>query len=175
MKKKIRKTHLSPTKIKTIILSVTIAIVLSAFVIYLIQTIYPSPKHEDYCGKIRTPIVPLEKDMELTQEFCESEEGVWKGTYCDYYSECQENYETARDKYKFVVFIVALITGLIAISTGIVLALPSVSSGLMFGGTFLTFFGTALYWTDLSNWLRTIILGIVLTILIWLGYKKLGN
>ena len=72
-------------------------------------------------------------------------------------------------------FVVGAIVGLIAISAGIILALPSVSSGLMLGGTFLVFYGTIVYWSNLTNWLRTIILGIALVILIWLGYKKLQN
>ena len=40
-------------KIKTIILSVVIAIVLASFVVYLIESFNPSPKYEDYCGNIR--------------------------------------------------------------------------------------------------------------------------
>ena len=168
------KHTINPTKIKTILLSLAIAIVLASFVIYFIQTIYPSPDYEDYCGEMRRPI-EIDKEENITQEICESNNGIWKNGYCDYYSECQEEYDTVRDKYKLVVFIVAIITGLLSISVGIILALPSVSSGLMVGGTFLTFYGAAVYWSDLSNWLRTIVLGAVLAILIWLGYKKLQS
>lgn len=162
-------------KIKATILSVVIAIVLSAFVIYFIQTIYPSPEYEDYCGKRERIPIPLDKEELIDQATCEEQEGTWRNGYCDYYFECNEEYNEARDKYKLIVFIVAVITGLIAISIGIILALPSVSSGLMLGGTFLTFYGTAIYWSNLSNWLRTIVLGAVLAILIWLGYKKLQH
>jgi len=70
-------------------------------------------------------------------------------------------------------FVVGAITGLIAIAVGIILALPSVSSGLMLGGGFLIFFGTSQYWSNLNNWTRALILGVVLVVLIWLGYKKL--
>jgi len=166
----------NPRKIKAVILSVIIAIVLSAFIIYLIQTIHPSPQYRDYCDEAKIPrFIPAEKGDEINQTDCEEQGGTWRNNYCDYYSECQKEYNTVRDEYKLIVFIVAVITGLIAVSIGIVLALPSVSSGLMLGGTFLTFYGTAIYWSNLTNWLRTLVLGIVLTILIWLGYKKLQN
>ena len=166
----------SPLKIKTIILAIAIAIVLTGFVILLIQSIYPSPKYDDYCGKIMPrPVIDKNGVINETKEICESEGGTWRGYYCDYYTECQKQYDEANNKHKLTPFIIALIAGLIAISIGIVLELPSVSSGLMLGGTFLTFYGVSIYWSNLTNWLRTIILGIALLILIWLGYKKLGH
>jgi len=190
-KKSTPKIHLEPTQIKTIILSIVIAIVLASFIIYFIQTIYTKPKYDDYCDT-KTRLIPIPENKELIggicatvspdsrQECCENkgyetynqETGNCEGNF---YEECQKQYSTSMDKYKLVVFIVAIITGLLAVSIGIMLNLPSVSSGLMLGGTFLTFYGTALYWTNLSNWLRTIILGLALAILILLAYKKLKN
>ena len=181
-----KKTSLTPKTIKTIILSLAIAIVLTGFVILFIQSVYPSPEWEDYCDERIKPI-PSEKDQETNQEICEANNGKWTHQeircvttpcpqgYCDYYSECQDEHDTARDSYRLIAFIIAIIAGLAAISIGIILALPSVSSGLMLGGTFLTFYGIAIYWTNLSTILKTLILGAVLAILIWLGYKKLGH
>jgi len=37
---------------------------------------------------------------------------------------------------------------------GVVLGLPSVSSGLMLGGVFLVFYGTASYWSNFSDIVR---------------------
>lgn len=159
-KRQIKAKTFSPTKIKTIILSVAIAIIFFAFVAYLIQAIYPSPQYSDFCEIERTLTPP---DKNTTQETQED------------YSKCSKEYELVRDQYNFVVFIVAVISGLIAIVVGIVLLLPSVSSGLMVGGTFLMIYGTARYWSNLSNWIRTLILAIVLAILIFLAYKKLKN
>ena len=185
-----KKTHLRipPIKTKTIILSLVIAIVLSAFVVYLIQTIHPRPMYEDYCNKQQIPALPTGQ-YPFNESSCQEFGGIWtkpqelripegeakSSGYCDFYQDCQEDYNNARDSYKLIVFIITLITGLIAISIGIILHLPSVSSGLMLGGTFLVFYGTIVYWSNLTNWLRTIILGIALVILIWLGYKKLQN
>lgn len=175
-------------KIKAVLLALVIAIVLTAFVIYLIQAIYPSPEYEDYCEDYRERAVLIPEDKELVGGTCATVSPDSRDECCvnkgyELYNEetgkceepCQEEYETARDKYRLVVFVVAVIIGLIAVSAGIILALPSVSSGLMLGGAFLTFYGTAVYWSKLNNWLRVIILGAVLVILIWLGYKKLQH
>ncbi|MEK6830663.1 MAG: hypothetical protein AABX77_01400, partial [Nanoarchaeota archaeon] len=82
-------------------------------------------------------------------------------------------FNNATDKHKNIVFLVSVPVGLIAVGAGIILALPSVSSGLMLGGGILTIYGVGQYWENLSNWVRTLILGVVLLILIWLAYKKL--
>jgi hypothetical protein len=187
------KKHISPTKVKTILLGAVIAIVLASFIIYLIQAIYPSPKYEDYCD-IETRIsLPENKELlggtcatvspgsrnecciNKGYEFYNQETGECESSIKINYQECQKQYDLVRNQYRLVVFVVAVIAGLIAVSAGIMIALPSVSSGLMVGGAFLIFYGTAIYWSNLSNWLRAIILGIVLAILIWLGYKKLKN
>ena len=185
-KKDSRFSNIKPTKVKTIILSLVIAIVLCAFVIYLIQAIHPSPRYEDYC-KVNQPYYE-----NITKEICEAGNGTWipqnipaskvapsspmsTQGYCDYYAVCQKSYDDVRNQYNLIVFMVAVIVGLIAVSLGIILNLTSVSSGLMLGGAFLVFYGTAIYWTNLSRWLKVIILGIVLLILIWIGYKKLKN
>ena len=176
----------NPAKIKVIILALIIAIVLCAFVIYLIQAIHPSPKYEDYCR----PNYPNIENM--TKTTCEAYNGTWiqdniqyakapypvstqAQGYCDFYTECNKTFQGIQDKYNLVVFLVAVIVGLIAVAVGIILQLTSVSSGLMLGGAFLIFYGTMTYWYKLTNWIRVILLGIALAILIWLGYKKLKN
>lgn len=172
---------IEPTKIKTIILAVVIAIVLTAFVIYLIQAIYPSPSYDRYCN-INPPNIE-----NMTQQICELNNGTWipqniqcfkapcPQGYCDFYQKCNQEYQNSQDSYNLVVFMVAVIVGIVSVSAGIILALPSVSSGLMLGGAFLVFYGTITYWYKLSNWLRVIMLGVALAILIWLGYRKLKN
>ena len=163
------------TKIKAIILSFIIAIVLASFVIYFISAIHPNPKWEDYCGEVR-PIYPTKPSVEvreINQTECEAQNGSWRNNYCDFYYECQNEFNNATDKHKNIVFLVSVPVGLIAVGAGIILALPSVSSGLMLGGGILTIYGVGQYWENLSNWVRTLILGVVLLILIWLAYKKL--
>ncbi len=166
---------ITATRIKAIILSLVIAVVLAGFVVYLVESIYPSPKHDDFCGDVRVP-KPILDEKGITEEdqaTCEADGGAWKNGWCDYYYECNQKFEDANDRHKLVMFVVGAIIGLIAISIGIILALSSVSSGLMLGGGFLIFYGTAQYWSNLNNWARALILGVALVVLIWLGYKKL--
>ena len=180
------KSSFTPKTIKTMMLGLAIAIVLTGFIILLINSFYPNPEWDDYCDeRVRAPKLAVAET--ITQETCEEVGGKWTPQdircvttpcpqgVCDYYSTCQKEYDTARDQYRLVAFIVSIIAGLAAISIGIMLALPSVSSGLMLGGTFLTFYGVVIYWTNLSKILKTLILGAVLVILIWLAYKKLEN
>ena len=82
-------------KVKTVILSFIIAIVLAGFVIYLVESIYPSPDYDDYCGKF----------YKITNEAdCVSEGGVWQEAelksveavpngYCSESRTCQEEYD----------------------------------------------------------------------------------
>ena len=172
-------SEITATKIKAIILSIVIAIVLSSFVIYLTESFHPRPDWEDFCGEITGPRtnkpIPAHPEEVTNITSCEEEGGTWRNGYCDYYYECQQKFDDENDEHNLIVFIVSVIAGLLAVAIGIALALPSVSSGLMLGGGFLTLYGTFHYWSDLSNWLRALILGVVLIILIWLGYKKLQS
>jgi|TARA_B100000315_G_C14441993_1_gene525128 hypothetical protein len=160
------------TKIKSAILALVIAIVLASLVGYAINVFEEGPEWDDYCGDFRNS----ELDNEVTQESCEAQEGArWRDNYCDYNYQCQMDYDDARDKHGLTVFLVSVPAGLIALFVGVVLGLPSVSSGLMLGGVFLVFYGTASYWSNFSDIVRVIILAIALSILIWLGYKKLEH
>src|SRR3989344_2967664 len=163
--------------IKAFILSIVIAIVLSSFVIYLVLSFHPNPKWEDYCSDVRYPKALSDGKIEnITQEICEQNEGAkWMNGYCDYEYTCRQNYENASEKHRFITFLVVVPVGLVAVGLGVLLALPSVSSGLMLGGVFLTIYGTSNYWDNFSNWVKALILGFVLIALFWLGYKKLGN
>ena len=160
------------TKIKSAILALVIAIVLSSLVGYAINVFEEGPEWDDYCGDFRNP----GPDKEVTQESCEAQEGArWMDNYCDYNYQCQMDYDDARDKHGLTVFLVSVPAGLIALFVGVVLGLPSVSSGLMLGGVFLVFYGTASYWSNFSDIVRVVILAIALSILIWLGYRKLEH
>jgi len=167
------------SRIKAVILSLVIAIVLTSFVIYLIESIRPGPEYDDYCGSVRGPVAPKLNGQGVavpeTENECSINGGTWRNGYCDYYYVCQQEFDSAQDKHQLIVFLVAVPVGLVAVGLGIMLALPSVSSGLMLGGVFLTIYGTSNYWSNFSNWVKALILGIVLIALIWLGYKKLGN
>jgi hypothetical protein len=121
------------------------------------------------------------------QTTCESNNGTWiyqemqcltepcPQGYCDYYSQCQEEYNQALNTYQSKIFFITIILGIITLAIGIITELTSVSIGLMLGSVFLIFFGVISSWNNLSNTIKTITLGFVLIVLIWLGYKKLKN
>lgn len=165
------------TKIKSAILALVIAIVLASLVGYAINVFDESPEWDDYCGDVGlNRLKPVENPKLETQENCEAQEGAkWMTNYCDYNYQCQMDYDDARDKHSLTVFLVSVPAGLIALFVGVVLGLPSVSSGLMLGGVFLVFYGTSSYWSNFSDIVRVVILAIALSILIWLGYKKLEH
>mgnify|MGYP001587401584 CR=1 FL=1 len=146
-------------KVKNISLSVAIAIVLALFVNVGIATFYDAPDYED-CYFPRA--VPPEGEYKPpTQE------------ELDELKKCENNNRELRSIYNRDVFIVLIVAGLLSLLAGLFLGVSSVASGFLFGGILNLFIGVVRFWTDMDEYLRFIILGITLVILIWVGYKKL--
>jgi hypothetical protein len=169
---------MKPAAIKATILSVAIAIVTILFVVVAIQAIYPAPEYTDYCEEKLTF-----KAIEDANE-CEAIGGKWQEQparaepikavgWCDQDFTCRQEWDEVSEVYERNVFFANLIIGIIILVTGFFLALPAVSSGLMGAGIILIIYGTMRYWGNLSDIWRTLVLGISLAILVWLGYKKL--
>lgn len=175
------------SSIKVVILSVAIALISVFFFTYAIQSVYPSPEYEDYCNKESYKL-----EINSSAE-CEDIGGQWsayegdiegnialrmavypKG-YCDRDFTCRGEYDDMKDTYERNVFFVNLIIGISVFVVGFFLAIEAVSSGLMGGGVIMLFYGTIRYWGNLSDVWRTVMLGISLVILIWLGYRKLND
>ena len=182
------------SKIKVIILGISIALVLAFFFGYGINTFYKPPENKDFCKKgefypvrgefIAKPTPPekdcvyIEPDESLRLD-CTEKEGAITANYDDngcvesYYCEmCYKEFRDAREIYNRNVFIIDTILGVISLVIGAFLHLPSVSSGIMGGGILTIIYGTLRYWGDLPDYGRFIILGIALGILVWIGYKK---
>ena len=71
-------------------------------------------------------------------------------------------------------FIILILAGVAAFGVGfLVNAVAAVSSGFVFGGVISFLIGTMRYWSDMHDYLRFVILGLILLTLIWIGYKKL--
>ncbi len=167
-------------KVKENILAIAIAIILVLFIGYGINVIYAPPERTDYCKEEY-------KDIQ-TKEGCEQEGGKWtyyqedgvkpvegnRTGWCNQFYECEKEYDAVRDIYERNVFIISLVIGIIAIIVGgVVLASESVGAGILGGGVLIAIYGTLRYWGDMSKYIRIIILGIVLFVLIWIGYKKI--
>ena len=104
---------------------------------------------------------------------CETIEQITQSGYCDIDFYCREDFDKTREKYNRNVFIVATGIGIIILIVGFALKMASVSAGLMSGGVLTILYGIIRYWTDLPDYGRFIILGIILAILIWLGYRRI--
>lgn len=175
----------SSAKPKQVILAVAIAILFAIFVNVGIGLVYERPDYEDYCedlllfgGRFAPP---------TDNETCIEQGGKWfparavppnsefeDSGYCDMYHVCQQEYNDAQEQYSSMYFIIALVIGLITVGISVAMKLPSVSAGLMAGGSIVIIVGVMQYWQHSSDLLRFILLGIALAILIWIGYKKLG-
>jgi len=171
------------TNWKGTLLTIAIAVVLAFFIGYSIYLIWDNPKYEDFCKTTNY--------FEINNsEQCEANGGMWvadeyqgKATYprvvgsaangwCDNTYKCRNEYDDAREKFSQKVFIVAVISGLIAVILGVILGNAIVSSGIMLGGLISIVWGVLHYWEFASDWLRVTILGISLVVLIYIAYKK---
>ncbi|MBU1136235.1 MAG: hypothetical protein ABIG37_02020 [Nanoarchaeota archaeon] len=156
-------------KIKDIILGLIIAVIFVMFLAYGTKLVYEEPDYSNYCDeKIRPQ--PIEKV--ITQEECESEGGTWNNDWCDYYAECNKEYEKVNENYRRNMFLISLIIGVIVIViSALFIEIGSIYGGLMLGSLFFIVYGTGGYWQYMNDWLRFIILGVALCILIYLGYR----
>lgn len=186
-KKQIKK----PSKVKNVLLAIAIAIILALFIGYGIHTFYKAPKYDDYCKPFAPEralvieredkdCIKVEKANGPLEQECYEDDGQPRYDYdedgckvfkeCDY---CSKEYREVREEYDKNVFILTAVFGMICIVVGgVVLKLVSVSSGIMGGGILTVIYGTLRYWGEMHDVLRFTILGIVLVILVWIGYKK---
>ncbi len=169
-----------------IALILCIILMLNVFYNYGISTFYPGPKQEDYCGKYR--------GMDLnTKEKCEAAGARWQSgdglkspammenapaqpagaSFCDYWEKCEKEFTAVRNPYNKNVFIILSILGMLSLFIGLAVKVSVVSLGLMYGGFISFFIGTVRYWVDMNDYMRFVISGLALAVLIWLGYKKL--
>ncbi len=189
-------------KIKKIGLGIAIIVVFNLFIAYGIQTFYETPKHDDFCKReittknihakdeceaigglwtenmnYRTAIPPAPTVIEgikgvPTPESAISEPVGW----CDAYFTCQKEFNEANDIYKRNVFIVWIIAGVIAIAVSFFWpVIENMSVTFIFAGLISLFVGTIGYWSAMRDYLRFIILGVALAVLIYAAYKKMKN
>ncbi|HDH31289.1 MAG TPA: hypothetical protein ENH26_00770 [Candidatus Wolfebacteria bacterium] len=173
---------------KKLILVLGIIIVLNLFINYGVATFYDAPEYENFCPK------ELTAKKHNTKEECETAGGFWSENYvyprteiqvpkeeveegwCDVYHSCQKVFDEARDFYNRNVFIILITAGIISIVIGfLIIQAEAVSLGLSFGGLLSLIIGTIRYWSAMNDYLRFIILGIALIILIWIGIKKIKD
>ena len=180
--------------IQKIALTLSIVIVLNLLFNYAIFAFYTSPQYDDFCGKET-------RQRYDSKDSCEAIGGEWVAynqgpyprpvpirvapdgeefvepkEYCDTTANCRKAYDENRSFYNRNVFIMLISLGAVSFIAGFFfVAVPAVSSGLLFGGLLSLFIGNVRYWSDMSEYLRLIVLAVVLATLIWLGYQKLKD
>jgi hypothetical protein len=167
-----------------------IVIVLNLFINVSIALVYDQPEWDKFCVQKQVTVSPD------TQEKCVAGGGAWtenagytmdakpvtapsqiepKG-YCDVNFTCQKDYSEALSVYNRNVFIVLVVAGVVSLGAGFFLAqYTAVSFGLSFGGVLSFVIGSVRYWSDMDDYLRVIILGLALAVLIWIGVKKIKD
>lgn len=189
-------------KVKNLVLGVGIFIVFMFLLHNGIRAFYkPAPEWEDYCGidicKTQTGRYPVEiKTMpigqsctnypQLTQEqnkcFNEGGQPVYeydefqcpkKVLECDFCQrECQKKFDMAMQEFNKVVFIIALIVGIIILLAGYMwLSVEPVGSALMASGIGAIVYGTIINWENLGNMWRFLLLLIAFVLLVWIALK----
>jgi len=167
-------------QIKNIVIGIAI-IILTIFVsFYGINTFYPKPDYDDFCGDIKT------QELIKTKERCEEIGGKWSvyesvrpvlveeevEGFCDRDYYCRQDLEDARKIRSRNVFFIALPLGILIIALGAFLfSLESVGVGLMGGGVGTLIYGAGAYWPYSENWIRFVISLVGLIVLIFLAYR----
>lgn len=170
------------------LLIVSIVIVLNLFFNFAISSFYHAPKYNDFCKAEQVNVQPTSK------EACVAGGGQWNESstvekpipanvkeaqklqttsYCDITFTCQKNFETARNLYERNVFVILVILGVASLIAGFVFsAISVVSLGLSLGGVLSLVIASIRYWSAMDEYIRVIILGLALIVLIWIGIKK---
>ena len=188
------------TDIRKIVIIFVIAVLFTIFVFSAIDAIYQQPRYDDYCQFSHARPLPYPHDTRINvtcPEFVVPDSEIQdcneKRGFIDYeydsdgciigYScnTCQVEYDKARQQHNMIVFIISSILGLIAIIASLYLPVKSnalhewIGTGFMLGGLFTLFFGTVIYFSDMSRFLRPIVIFAELLIIVYLSYKKLGD
>lgn len=172
-------------KSKAVIFSVAVAFVSVFFFAYAVQAVYLAPEYSDFCGEefkaSSDNSVDCEADGGKWNDYgqkirpVEGEEIVIREGWCEADFVCRGEYNDERNIYERNVFFVNFIIGLVVLVVAFFLTLEAVSSGLMGGAVMLIIYGSMRYWGELSDIWRTLMLGVALAVLIWLGYRKLRD
>ena len=174
--------------VKNLILGIGIVIIYGLVLWQGIEAFYPSPEYEDYCtaGRFDTyyPTKPLPagqscefpRNLQDAQNQCYADKGqpVWEYDNngcqialkeCDY---CQREYDEADKAHAKVVFIIAVIIGIITLLVGFsLLSTEPVGSALIGSGIWAIFWGSVANWRNFSNIWRFLLLLVSLVLIVW--------
>jgi len=171
-------------EIKNLLLGLVIAVIFLMFCVYGTKLMYEEPAYKDFCtDTYYSPeklidTCSISNELQTKIEKCQSSEGIVRYEYdnngcktdltCDF---CNKDFKAAQKSYMKDLFLISLLFGIIIIIVSVLfIKISAVSGGLMAGSLFFIIYGTAGYWEFMDDWIRFILLGTVLGILIWLAY-----
>jgi len=174
-----------PSKIIKWSLIVAIVILLNLFFTVSINLFLNEPKYENFC-KNSYP------DKAITsEENCRALDGTWQnyaapeknpdGTlisgYCDVYTKCQNELNTATESHELKVFIALIIFGLLTFVASLLFTKANtlISTALSLAAVLDFIIASMRYWSSANELFRFIILLLALTILIYIAIKKFGD
>jgi len=161
--------------VKSFVLGVAIIIATMSIVIFGMNSFYPNPEQNDFCGEIDKPTAVN------TEEECLEIGGRWEGYgkvpeiegerlgWCDEHYECREDYETARSDYSRNAVLIMLVLGVILIVFGVFLSDEVVGAGLMGGSVGILLYSIANYWRHVDDWLKLVVSIVLLLVFVWLS------
>lgn len=168
-------------KWKKLAMALSLIIILNVFFNVTIDTFYKMPDWVSSCPDKLNSVSYEDKKT------CEEVGGMWTENmgypkeagvtgYCNAQYTCQKEYEAATSVYNRNVFVVLTALGALTIIAALFAALPSsVSSGLLYGGILSLIIGTIRFWSDMDDYIRFIVTGVVLILLITIGVKKMKD
>ncbi|MEK6933190.1 MAG: hypothetical protein AABW56_05375 [Nanoarchaeota archaeon] len=163
--------------LKQKLLALAIAIVLVLFIAVGIDTFYKAP--ENPCNSIyETQPKTFPSNCDFVQDTnrtnCIINQQLFYENQSIESQKCYDEFQPRDNLYKRNVFIILTIIGGLTIIIGLLVKnLHALSFGLMLGGLVNIVYGVIRYWSQMNEYLRFIILGILLFMLIWVSYKKL--
>jgi len=180
-------------KIAKVALTIAIAIVFAVFVGYGLYTVYEPPTNrystndcytKNNCDKYLSECSGM--GVEGKYDPSKSQQCYNKVYASQEYQSCQKSYEQCNidakkqsESYSYFrnSFYILILIGLLAIIGCIVWSrFDSIVSGFIGGGVLVVLWSliyTADYWLTLNKFVRLVALGVVLAVLIYLGYKKI--
>ena len=173
-------------QIKNVLIGIAIIILTFLVVLAGIQTFYPQPDYQEFCGSYdRYPMQVIidknESEVVCTMDAKECPDGTFVGrdplNNCEFlpcsndFQNCWQEYDNARANYARNLFIIALVISIILLGVGAtILKLEPVGSGIMGGGIITLIYGASSYWPRAENLFRFIIALAGLAIVIGFAY-----
>lgn len=162
-------------------MALSLIIILNVFFNVTIDTFYKMPDWQEFCPDSLNSVTYEDKKS------CEDVGGMWSENmgypkdensrgWCNAQYQCQKAYDDETSVYNRNVFVVLTALGAITIILALFAALPSaVSSGLLYGGILSLIIGTMRFWSDMDDYIRFVVTGVVLILLITIGVKKMKD